>query len=135
MRCLPESECRRLGPRKTGRKSSSQPRGPNSEPATKPADTDFSPAYISCINPTRPSVIQQRGHTVSTETKSWSDFSPPRPKSFFSGPRRRPNLSSLSMVVTEFTRFEEHFMSAASRITSMYSQFVRTACVTAERFV
>ncbi len=34
-------------------------------------------------------ITQQRGHTVSTETKSWSDSSPPRPKSFFSGPRRR----------------------------------------------
>jgi hypothetical protein len=33
--------------------------------------------------------------------------------------------------VIEFTRFEEHFGSAASRITSMYSQFVSTACVTA----
>jgi hypothetical protein len=35
------------------------------------------------------------------------------------------------MVVIEFTRFEEHFGSTASRMTSMYSQFVSTACVTA----
>jgi hypothetical protein len=35
------------------------------------------------------------------------------------------------MVVMEFTRLEEHFGSAASRITSIYSQFISTACVTA----
>lgn len=42
-----------------------------------------------------------------------------------------PILSIESMVVIELTRLEEHLGSAASRITSMYSQLVSTACVTA----
>ena len=91
----------------------------------------FSTQHTLALSHNPTIITQQRGHTVSTETKSWSDSSPPRPKSFFSGPRRRPSLSSLSMVLIEFTTFEEHFGSAASRMTSMYSQFVRTACVTA----
>jgi len=121
---------RHLLSRKSYRMSSSRQRDPNSESATKPAGTIFTQHTLTLSH--HPTIItQQRGHTVSTETKSWSDSSPPRPKSFFSGPRRRPSLSNLSMVLIEFTTFEEHFGSAASRMTSMYSQFVRTACVTA----
>ena len=53
--------------RKNDRKLSCQPRGPNSEPATKPTYTDFSPAYTSIVTPL---YHPQRGHTVSTARRS-----------------------------------------------------------------
>jgi len=70
-------------------------------------------------------------HTTSTDTKSSSCSRPSRPKRAF-----RPDVNMRwsrmkSMVLIEFSRWEEHLGSAETRMTSIYCQFEKAACVTA----
>lgn len=68
--------------------------------------------------------------TSSTEAKSSSCSRSARPNKLFNTILIRGMARIESMDEMEFSRWEEHFGSAAFRMTSMYSQFWSVACVT-----
>ena len=90
----------------------------------------FHPAYTYVITPPHHHNTAERTHRVLRRSPGQTPAHLDKRVSS-AGLAGDRVLSSLSMVLIEFTTFEERFGSAASRMTSMYSQFVRTACVTA----